>query len=639
MAITKKALRKQAARERQAARKAQKQLSNASSTELNDQEQEQDARSGDGDDGVGPKDQASVLLTLDGDSATSLVNNGDNATAPPNVLSGEAAVDAVFDEANVSKVVAGPSISLEPSIVVEAVVVSDAPTAQDAPIDVEALLTVSREEHAFPDQESSPSLLRKAPEAPTIPNVSEPAASSLAPKINVPLLAVPAASKKPTRVHSPPVTVSGPSYSRRDPFTGVLADDLDGEVSRDGSTTAVSDEMYALQLQLEEIRQQTDQKGKYRSDRIPDLQLALATFHAEVNRHIEFLNDVRFANSVAQAVHVDAPIIADLLHEETIAQEDHLMAIELNGGRTQLPAETGPPKPAGGITIAPMKPASGIMMARMGPTAMPIFAPPESITRTYQSDDPPLMVAHAIGQMAALRKKRNAPDDDDDDNLHTLAQKTYMERQSDAIHKLPRRAFECNVCTDMFRKHEIIQLDCKHLYCPACLKNTFIHASSDIAFFPPHCCNNVEIDVSLVSDDMSTQEMEDYTDTRLEVNTPKRTYCCNNQCGKFIPTANVDADHANCTRCGTITCIHCKVKQHPGECAQDVALQSTLALAASEGWKRCHACMAMVELQQGCYHMTCKCGSQFCYLCGALALDVEKAAPPGSAQWFAATLQ
>lgn len=35
-------------------------------------------------------------------------------------------------------------------------------------------------------------------------------------------------------------------------------------------------------------------------------ELALAKFHVEVNSHIDFLSDVRFSNSVAIAVHVDA---------------------------------------------------------------------------------------------------------------------------------------------------------------------------------------------------------------------------------------------------------------------------------------------------------------------------------------------
>ncbi|KAE9990223.1 hypothetical protein EG327_001696 [Venturia inaequalis] len=549
MAITKKALRKQAARERKAARKTQEQQFNASLTELNDQDPEPGSgpddvppslRRGDGDDIVGPKDEAIISHTPGGGSSTTLDDN-----APPNALDVEAAIDAVLDEANASEIVPEPPTALEDPFVSRALVAAGIPAIENAPIAVEALLAVPGEESVSTNDEHPTPLFRQAPEASEIPIALEAPDTPPTPIVAAPPLAVPVTSKKPTRVHPPPVDAPGPSYSRRDPFTGVLAEDPDQDISKDGPTTVVSDEI------------------------------------------------------VAQAVHVDAPIIAELALEEIIAEEDHRMAVELDGGRTQPAAETAPRMPASGITIAPMKSTAGI-----NPTATPIFAPTEPITRGFQSEDAPVMVALAIAQMAALRKKRNASFEDADES-DTTSHKTYTEVQSDAIHKLPRRAFECTICADMFRKHEIIQLDCtnKHLYCPACLKETFIQASSDIAAFPPRCCDGSVIPVSLVSNDMSPREMEDYTDTQVEIKTDKKFYCSHDRCGKFIPPTNIDADHATCTRCGTITCIHCKLKQHPEGCLQDLALQSTLALARTEGWKQCFACSHMVELNHGCYHM------------------------------------
>ncbi|KXS20563.1 hypothetical protein M427DRAFT_41304 [Gonapodya prolifera JEL478] len=39
-------------------------------------------------------------------------------------------------------------------------------------------------------------------------------------------------------------------------------------------------------------------------------------------------------------------------------------------------------------------------------------------------------------------------------------------------------------------------------------------------------------------------------------------------------------------------------------------------LAQERRWKRCPACQAMVELNTGCNHITCKCKKEFCYICG-----------------------
>ena len=54
------------------------------------------------------------------------------------------------------------------------------------------------------------------------------------------------------------------------------------------------------------------------------------------------------------------------------------------------------------------------------------------------------------------------------------------------------------------------------------------------------------------------------------------------------------------------------------ECPQDYGLDATLEFAEHEGWRRCHSCRAMVELTVGCRHVTCKCGAEFCYTCGAI---------------------
>jgi len=172
-----------------------------------------------------------------------------------------------------------------------------------------------------------------------------------------------------------------------------------------------------------------------------------------------------------------------------------------------------------------------------------------------------------------------------------------------AVHEIHRLAYQCTVCIDMFRSHEIVRLDLRHSYCPDCLKELFVRASSDMALFPPHCCR-VKIPVSLVSGDISSQDMENLADTTIEIETAKRTCCNNTQCGKFIPPANIDADTTNCGRSEIVTCDHCRGQQHEGECTQYEALQSTLALATTRDWRHCHTCHAIVELNHGCYQIT-----------------------------------
>lgn len=346
-----------------------------------------------------------------------------------------------------------------------------------------------------------------------------------------------------------------------------------------GHPNQFEDEMLAMQLQLEEINNQQDHKGKVRADRVPDLQLAFIAFQAEVRRHIQFLNDVKLANSIAFAVDRDGRVIAELAQEEAREEQDRRLAMEMSGEDPDSPQSKYPG--IGFIINVPQETTSGTL---------------------------------AEGQAQAMKRKRNAFEEDEEDSSASCS-RTYTERQQFAIYKLPRYAYQCTVCTEMFRADDIIRLDCKDLYCPECLKELFVKSTSDMTLFPPRCCR-VEIPLSLVGDAMTAHEMEDFTSAKIEVATTKRIYCSNIHCGKFIPPVDINADTADCGRCGTLTCIHCRSKQHKGECAQDEALKATLDLAETEGWRRCHTCRAMIELNQGCYHMTCTCGAELCYLCG-----------------------
>lgn len=43
----------------------------------------------------------------------------------------------------------------------------------------------------------------------------------------------------------------------------------------------------------------------------------------------------------------------------------------------------------------------------------------------------------------------------------------------------------------------------------------------------------------------------------------------------------------------------------------------TMQLAKENNWKKCPNCKVYVEKIQGCSHINCVCGSQFCHSCGA----------------------
>ncbi|CAO2207746.1 unnamed protein product [Urochloa humidicola] len=54
-------------------------------------------------------------------------------------------------------------------------------------------------------------------------------------------------------------------------------------------------------------------------------------------------------------------------------------------------------------------------------------------------------------------------------------------------------------------------------------------------------------------------------------------------------------------------------RQYPHARPEDARLEN---LAKERLWRQCVKCRHMIELAEGCYHMTCVCGYEFCYTCG-----------------------
>ena len=81
-------------------------------------------------------------------------------------------------------------------------------------------------------------------------------------------------------------------------------------------------------------------------------------------------------------------------------------------------------------------------------------------------------------------------------------------------------------------------------------------------------------------------------------------------------TTSIPDNNIQCSVCQREVCTHCKQDSHLGRvCQENEALQQLQALAKEKKWQTCPTCGAVVELLQGCYHMTCHCRAEFCYLC------------------------
>jgi len=118
---------------------------------------------------------------------------------------------------------------------------------------------------------------------------------------------------------------------------------------------------------------------------------------------------------------------------------------------------------------------------------------------------------------------------------------------------------------------------------------------------------------------LSYKELAAFSAKGVEFTSETKTYCGDPTCSTFLPPWLIDEERATCPKCWKTTHVPCQtvVDGPDHECPPDQATQQVLDLADSEGWRRCPQCQTLVELMHGCNHITCRCGQEFCYVCGA----------------------
>jgi hypothetical protein len=117
-----------------------------------------------------------------------------------------------------------------------------------------------------------------------------------------------------------------------------------------------------------------------------------------------------------------------------------------------------------------------------------------------------------------------------------------------------------------------------------------------------------------------------YKDVEAEFSASRGLYCAQKTCSSFIPESDQRLETAICPACDKVTCRKCRqdmavhvvqgssLKQVcPSEDEDEIAVH---VLGSENKWKQCPSCWNMVERVDGCNHMECICGIEFCYNCG-----------------------
>ena len=187
---------------------------------------------------------------------------------------------------------------------------------------------------------------------------------------------------------------------------------------------------------------------------------------------------------------------------------------------------------------------------------------------------------------------------------------------------VPQKKVSCLTCgDDDIPIARSALLPCKHRMCNTCLRRIFNMSVTDPAHMPPRCCTDQHIDLKHVEKLFDDKFKVLWNRKFQEYKTKNRIYCPGRKCGAWIKPHYITMENGRkvgrCKQCKIRVCTICSQKMHTTrECPKDPETKALIETAKEKGWQRCYDCHAIVELKEGCNHMTCRCMAEFCMVCG-----------------------
>lgn len=221
------------------------------------------------------------------------------------------------------------------------------------------------------------------------------------------------------------------------------------------------------------------------------------------------------------------------------------------------------------------------------------------------------------------------------DNDHTAAatSSTLECLSSSAGPSIPATFLFCKICMDAVPPSEAHSASrgCGHAFCATCLAGYIGFKIQDrIADVkcPEEGCGSV-LDPELCQGMLPGEAFEAWCAAMCEsmLLVAKKVYCPFKDCSAMmVDDGDGDITESECPSCKRLFCAWCGVPWHTGVgCAEYEQLAAgdrgkedlvVMEMAKGEKWKRCPQCKFLVQKSDGCLHITCRCGFEFCYGCG-----------------------
>ena len=210
--------------------------------------------------------------------------------------------------------------------------------------------------------------------------------------------------------------------------------------------------------------------------------------------------------------------------------------------------------------------------------------------------------------------------------------------------KLEFEKEECSICLDEVLKPLIIELDgCKHRFCKKCIKGYLENSLNEGNVIDNKCpdvnCDKIicDLDILKVLSALQFGKFKQYRVLSKLRMDPNSRWCPNPDCtqpGTVADPNHPDFPKLHCESCNTDFCFHCSdiwhedltCKQWSRTKARNVKNSevrrkkkeesNTKAWLKANKTVKCKKCGSLVQKAEGCNHMTCRCGHEFCWLCG-----------------------
>ena len=181
-----------------------------------------------------------------------------------------------------------------------------------------------------------------------------------------------------------------------------------------------------------------------------------------------------------------------------------------------------------------------------------------------------------------------------------------------------------------------------HWFHTSCLRDMFIAASLDEARMPPTCCGPIPTSTGHAF--LSEVEIAAFKEKEEEKATANRIYCPVQTCSAYISKHVIDKAINErvkmlqgqkrrrramimgtfiCPSCHAAVCLLCKQLEHADTECPEVGNNHGLDERVMEelGVLRCPHCGLGVSREKDCHHLVCRCGTQWCVICGCLVAD------------------